>query len=250
MLPGVATIVDGKATVPFVNVSSSRLELSNESLCDLEVCSLVEANNAVSALTTQSQGHGETRLRKLLQTAVKATPLNYHSCVGEIVREYQDTMAIGEEPPGRIDKLPFKIETGDHPPIRSKPYRTPACHEQVIGEKIKQMLDQGIIREISRSSKCEVAQTQLVYLGHMIGNGTVEPTNNKLKAIQEVPRPETKKQVRSSIGLIGYYRKFVLNIASLAAPLTNLIKKGFPNKLKWKQEHDNAFKTFEIYVTL
>ncbi|XP_062616792.1 uncharacterized protein LOC134278492 [Saccostrea cucullata] len=51
----------------------------------------------------------------------------------------------------------------------------------------------------AKPSKCEIAQTRLEYLGHVIGGGTLQPTNKKMRAIQEAPRPETKKQPNSQI---------------------------------------------------
>ncbi|XP_062615055.1 uncharacterized protein LOC134276789 [Saccostrea cucullata] len=51
----------------------------------------------------------------------------------------------------------------------------------------------------AKPSKCELAQTRLEYLGHVIGGGTLQPTNKKLRAIQEASRPETKKQSNSQI---------------------------------------------------
>lgn len=97
----------------------------------------------------------------------------------------------------------------------------------------------------AKPSKCEIGQTQLLYLGHIIGEGILKPAIEKLKAVEDAPRPSTKKEVRSFLGLLGYYRKFVPNFATVAAPLSDLTKKGVPNKFEWKQECENAFKTLK-----
>ena len=54
----------------------------------------------------------------------------------------------------------------------------------------------------------------------------------KLEKIEETPRPKTKSQVRSFVNLAGWYRKFIPQYASIAAPLTDLTKKGQPNLVR------------------
>lgn len=55
------------------------------------------------------------------------------------------------------------------------------------------------------------------------------------------PRPTTKKDVKSFLGLTGYYRKFIPQYASLAAVLTDLTRKKGPNRIVWTQECELAF---------
>lgn len=58
-----------------------------------------------------------------------------------------------------------------------------------------------------------------------------KPAIEKLKAVEDAQRPSTKKEMRSFLGLLGYYRKFVPNFAKVAAPLPDLTKKVFPISL-------------------
>jgi len=58
----------------------------------------------------------------------------------------------------------------------------------------------------------------------------------------DMPRPQTKKQVRSFLGAVNYYRKFIPHCAQLMAPLSDLTKKLSPNIVEWNQELDKAFK--------
>ena len=67
-----------------------------------------------------------------------------------------------------------------------------------------------------------------MYLGHVVGGGTVQPEASKVETVKQFVVPETKKQVRAFLGLTGYYRKFIPNYASVAAPLTDLTRKSAP----------------------
>ena len=97
----------------------------------------------------------------------------------------------------------------------------------------------------AKPSKCFVGHTQIDFLGHQLSRGCVKPNPDKLSDIQNAPRPKTKKQLRSFLGLTGYYRKFVPNYAAIAVPLTNLTKKKEPNALRWEDAEELAFDTLK-----
>jgi hypothetical protein len=88
-------------------------------------------------------------------------------------------------------------------------------------------------------SKCSFAQTQLHYLGHVISQQGVATDPAKVSVIQSWPSPKSAKDIRSFLGLAGYYRKFVANFGILSRPLTNLLKKG--QVFVWHSEHEQAF---------
>ncbi|XP_047482831.1 uncharacterized protein LOC125034845 [Penaeus chinensis] len=102
----------------------------------------------------------------------------------------------------------------------------------------------GILQEANltaRPIKCEIGKRNLEYLGHVIGEGCIKPTKEKVSAILNAPAPTTKKEVRSFMGLSGYYRRFVPDYATIAAPLNEMVKKNAPNKVKWEDKHEMAF---------
>lgn len=98
-------------------------------------------------------------------------------------------------------------------------------------------------RLTARPSKCVVGVETVGFLGHVLSAGTIKPSPEKVKDIRKCQRPTNKKQVRSFLGLVGYYRKFVPNFSAISAPLSDLTKKGQPSKVRWGPEQENAFAT-------
>ena len=97
----------------------------------------------------------------------------------------------------------------------------------------------------AKAKKCEFGASECVYLGHIVGSGSVKPEMDKTDAIRQFPTPQTKKDVRSFLGITGYYRRFVANYSDIAAPLTDLTKKNAPNKVSWMPSCEQAFNTLK-----
>lgn len=62
-----------------------------------------------------------------------------------------------------------------------------------------------------------------------------------MKAVGGNTRPLTKRDVRGFLGLTGYYRRFILEYASMSAPLSELVKKNEPVEVVWSDECEKAF---------
>ena len=92
-----------------------------------------------------------------------------------------------------------------------------------------------------RPSKVSVGFSSIEFLGHIVGRGVMSPTASKVSKILNVPVPKTKKQVRSLLGMIGFYRRYVPEFASLVAPLVDLTKKNKPSKIVWSDSCQQAF---------
>ncbi|GBG91638.1 hypothetical protein CBR_g52672 [Chara braunii] len=75
------------------------------------------------------------------------------------------------------------------------------------------------------AKKSEWAKTQVLYLGHVLDGDGIKPEDNKIAAIRDWPTPRTLTKLRSFLGLANYYRKFVRNFSTIAAPLRRLLKK-------------------------
>ena len=111
-------------------------------------------------------------------------------------------------------------------------------HIAILTELMQRLRKSGLT---ARPSKCLIGNQTISFLGHVIGHGKLEPQLNKVEKIKNACRPTTKKQLRSFLGLAGYYRKFVPNYAAIAAPLTDKTKNSEPNKIAWEASQQLAF---------
>ena len=78
----------------------------------------------------------------------------------------------------------------------------------------------------ARPSKILAGFQSLEFLGHVVGSGVLRPDESKTEKILQVSTPTTKKQVRSLLGLLSFYRRYIPGFASVAAPLTDLTKES------------------------
>ena len=74
--------------------------------------------------------------------------------------------------------------------------------------------------------KCEFLKPELSYLGHVVTPYGVKPDFKKIEAVIKFPTPQNTKDVKSFLGLAGYYRKFIADFSSISKPLTELLKKN------------------------
>jgi hypothetical protein len=92
-------------------------------------------------------------------------------------------------------------------------------------------------------AKCAFAQTSIFYLGHMISADGVASDPSKILVIQQWPALVNVKELRSFLGLAGFYRKFVRHIGLISRPLTELLKKNI--LFVWTPDHQQAFETLK-----
>lgn len=73
--------------------------------------------------------------------------------------------------------------------------------------------------------KCQFLKKKINYLGHVVENGKVSPSEDKTNAVKHFPKPNNVKAVQSFLGLTGYFRKFIPQYAFIARPLSDLLRK-------------------------
>ena len=104
-----------------------------------------------------------------------------------------------------------------------------------------------------KPSKCEFFKDRISYLGHIVSKNGVETDPKKVKVIQDWPILETVYDVRSFLGFMNYYRKFLFRYSRIVKPLNKLIsgenskkKKG---PVKWEEKHQEAFEKLKQLCT-
>jgi hypothetical protein len=92
----------------------------------------------------------------------------------------------------------------------------------------------------AKESKCEFFRDHIDFLGHRVDREGMHMMEDKVRAIREWPTPTSIEDVRSFLGMVGYYRKFIANFSSIAAAMTQLLKKG--SHFEWTAELETSFR--------
>ncbi|XP_042404634.1 uncharacterized mitochondrial protein AtMg00860-like [Zingiber officinale] len=107
-----------------------------------------------------------------------------------------------------------------------------------------------ILRErqlYAKFSKCEFWLDQVSFLGHVISKDGIIVDPSKIEAVSNWNRPKNASEIRSFLGLAGYYRKFVEGFSRIAAPMTALTKKN--KRYEWTEDCERSFAELKRKLT-
>ena len=117
-------------------------------------------------------------------------------------------------------------------------------HLQVLNEVLSR-LDKAGLR--LKQQKCEFMKTSVTYLGHRVDGTGLHPLRNKVQAIKDAPAPESVQELKSYLGMLTYYCKFLPGMSTTLHPLYQLLKKEVP--WNWGKDQERAFNASKELLT-
>ena len=131
--------------------------------------------------------------------------------------------------------------------------RTPEEHVHRLKAVISKLRAAGLKL---KPTKCDLFKQQIIYLEHVVSKEGVSTDPDKIAAVTEWPQPTTVTEVRSFLGFVSYYRRFIPNFSKVAKPLNQLLQnlEGTPRQKKkfkvyWGPEQQEAFETLQKLCT-
>ncbi|XP_060962725.1 uncharacterized mitochondrial protein AtMg00860-like [Cannabis sativa] len=118
--------------------------------------------------------------------------------------------------------------------------RTMEEHEEHLRLTLSRLKEHQLY---AKFKKCELRLEKVAFLGHIVSKDGVEVDPAKIEAVKSWPKPKTASEVRSFVGLAGYYRRFVEGFSKIATPLTNLTRKQ--QKFAWTDKCEESFQTLK-----
>ena len=111
-------------------------------------------------------------------------------------------------------------------------------HLEHVREVLNRLREAGLT---VNTRKCTFASNNIKIFGHTVHNGTISLDEEKIRVVANWPVPKNKKQLRSYIGFVNYFRSYIPQYSSVAFPLTEMLAKPRSDKLQWTEEAQRAF---------
>ena len=115
-------------------------------------------------------------------------------------------------------------------------------HIRVLDELMNQLQQANLTAPPTR---CVFGAKSVEFLDHQVGFDWITVIDDNFEKIRMAQQPTTKKEVRSFLGLVNYNRAHISLFAAISAPLSDLARKGQPNKVQWGEAQERAFLTLQ-----
>ena len=122
--------------------------------------------------------------------------------------------------------------------------KTKEEHEEHLRLVLQKLREHQLYAKLS---KCDFWLKEVSFLGHVISNGGVVCPKNVADVLKWSP-PQTVGEIRSFLGMAGYYRRFIEGFSSIAKPMTALLEKGRP--FKWIDQCQASFEELKKRLTI
>ena len=110
-------------------------------------------------------------------------------------------------------------------------------HERDLRQLLDALRCFGLVLNVC---KCIFGVRELEFLGHHVSGRGISPLPGKVEAVQRFEHPHTVRSLQRFLGLVNFYRHFLLNIAATMRPLTDALA-GSPGQLEWSEAMTSAF---------
>ncbi|KAK9125231.1 hypothetical protein Scep_014077 [Stephania cephalantha] len=122
--------------------------------------------------------------------------------------------------------------------------KTREDHKQHLRETLQTLREH---RLFAKFSKCEFWLAEVKFLGHVVGAAGIAVDPSKIQTITDWPTPSSVSEIRSFLGLAGYYRRFVKDFSKIASPMTRLTQKDVA--YEWTEKCEAAFAQLKRSLT-
>lgn len=96
-------------------------------------------------------------------------------------------------------------------------------HIDSLTKIFKRLLEYNLKVQVD---KCSFLRRETEYLGHIISDKAIQPNPNKIEIVKQIKIPQTAKQIKSFLGITGFYRKFIRDYSKVALPMTKYLRKN------------------------
>ncbi len=114
-------------------------------------------------------------------------------------------------------------------------------HVQHVRAVLRRLIDHQLY---AKAEKCEFHQESVSFLGYVISSGGVAMEDQKVHTVVNWPQPTNLKELQRFLGFANFYRRFIRNFSSIAAPLTSMTKRS-SQRLTWSPTARQAFQTLK-----